>query len=199
MPAASPARALHGVLPGALAASPVVRLPCGAFRRAPVDASSPPYITAYIAGPFAGASVQYRAQCTEWCAARAQTGRRVHCKGKCTGLYLHVCRPYIRGFIAGFFAAGNVPRPGQNARQCARECTVRARRTPGAVWAGRSRRCGEPERAVRPPTAGASPPPHPPHRGSRQTRAQKSPTSAAGSAGSHPHGWCAPSRAQRQW
>ena len=33
-------------------------------------------------------------------------------------------RPYIAAHIAGFFAAINVPRPGQNARQCARECTV---------------------------------------------------------------------------
>ena len=97
----------------------------GTARHVPaVRRPAPPYIAAYIASPFAGAPVQYRAQCTRKCAAEEKTDPGVHCEGKCTARHLRFCRPYIRGFIAGFFAAINVPRPGQNARQCARECTV---------------------------------------------------------------------------
>ena len=44
----------------------------------------------------------------------AEIGPRVHCEGKCTARHLRFCRPYIRGFIAGFIAARNVRRPGQN-------------------------------------------------------------------------------------
>ena len=80
------------------------------------------YITAYIARPFAGASVQYRAQCTRKCAAGAEIAPRAHCEGKCTPHYQRFCRLQLHAYIAGFFAARNVP--GPKTRQCARECTV---------------------------------------------------------------------------
>ena len=96
---------------------------------------------AYIARPFAGASVQYRAQCTEKRVPGAQVCGRVHCGGYCTAHYLRFPRPYIRAYIAGFFAARNVPGPGQNTRQCTRQCTVAARKTPsGAIQRKTSRR-----------------------------------------------------------
>ena len=126
----------------------------GTARHVPADRRpAPPYITAYIAGPFAGSPVQYRAQCTKKCAPGAQTGPRVHCEGKCTALYQRFCRPYITAYIDGFFAAGNVPRPGQNARQCARECTVGALGRGGPPGRGRPRG----RRARHPPPAATNP------------------------------------------
>ena len=112
------AGASPGSLPGLL--SRALSSPAGfAHRRLrPYIAA---YIAAYIARPFAGAPVQYRAQCTRKCAAGAEIGPRVHCEGKCTARHLRLCRPYIRGFIAGFIAARNVPGPGQNAWQCTAE------------------------------------------------------------------------------
>ena len=59
-----------------------------------------------------------------------ETGRRVHCKVKCTGRCLRFSQACICGFIAGFIAARNVPRPGQNARQCTRQCAMQGLRRP---------------------------------------------------------------------
>ena len=108
---------------------------------------APPYITAHIAGPFAGAPVQYRAQCTRKCAAEEGKRTRSALRGEMYSpppavLPTVHCRAHCRVLCRGKCPEARAKRAAMCARMYGRaaepRATVRVRGTAGPRRAARA-------------------------------------------------------------